>query len=363
MSNDDIPPEQNPHIRSEMALLGVAAVLYLLYLAYFTLGLHFNMFTTDVQTYWNDSLKWTTPFSTWWVPGYPLMIAAVRGITFNALGPIVIMAGISAVAYLVAVSAVYRLAVHNAFNHPFAAGLAFAAFPFVGLTYAVFPIADITAIALLLLTVLSLVKRQWVWFVIFSGACMMVHKVMWFFAPPLMLVAFVKHKESRMLLPLSLLPLLIWMAAGAIYHRDAIWFVRWSYDNLFVAKGTLPVLDGVITPLLSNSPEKIAKGILVAVVMALAAIAAVYGFRHKHWVGMCTALSLLAMAVFVNSFEIWAVVRFSKLLVIPLSFAGTGFIDSRPKTRVRLAAALALLVFVASNLAFGFYLARMYRAG
>jgi hypothetical protein len=346
--------------RSEIALLGIAALLYSSFLVYLTVYLRFDMLRSDVLSYWGESLKWKTPFSAWWVPGYPLLIAAVRGITNNMVPPIGIMAGISAVAYLVAVSAVYRLAIHNRFRYPLFLGLVFALFPFVGLTYSVYPVADITAIALLLLAVSSLEKRQWVRFVVFSGACMIVQKVMWFFVPPLMLVAFVKHRESRVLVPYAFIPLVLWIGFGAVYHRDLAWFVRWSYENLFVSKSSLPVFDGLITPLLSGSAAKIAKGILVVLVMALTLVFAHYGFRRRQWAAMCISLSLFAMIVFVNSYEIWAVVRYSRLLVIPLSFVDTRFVDSQSRIRVRLAAGLILAVFLISNLAYGFYHARLY---
>jgi len=353
---------KNDDIRSEKILLSVAALLYLLFLVYLTVGLHFNLFRSDVLTYWGESLKWKTPFSTWWVPGYPLLIAAARGITINIVPAIGIMVGISAVAYLIAVSAVYRLAIRNQFHYPFFLGLIFALFPFVGLTYSVYPVADSSAIALLLLAVSNLEKRQWGWFVIFSGASMIVQKVMWFFVPPLMLVAFVKNKESRMLLPYAFLPLLIWMGIGAIYHHDIMWFMRWSYKHLFVSKSSMPILDGLITPLLSNSTAKIGKGILVAIVMVLTLVSAHYNFRHKQWTGVCIALSLFTMIMYVNSYEIWVVVRYSKLLIIPLSFVDAQFINSQSKIYIHLVALLILATFLASNLAFGFYMARLYFA-
>jgi len=346
---------KNDYIRSERTLLGIVTLFYLLFLIYLTIGLHFNMFSADVLNYWKESLKWKTPFGTWWVPGYPLLIAAVRGITINIVPPIGIMVGISAVAYLIAVSAVYRLAIRNQFHYPFFLGLMFALFPFVGLTYSVYPVADITAIALLLLAVYKLEKRQWVWFVILSGASMIVHKVMWFFVPPIMLVSFVKNKESRILLPYTFLPLLIWIGIGAIYHNDIIWFMRWSYEHLFVPKSSMPIFDGIITPLLSNSTARIGKGMLVVIVMVLTLFFAHYSFRYKQWIGVCIALSLLAMIMFVNSYEIWVVVRYSKLLIIPLLFVDTRFINLQSKNFIRLVALLILATCLVSNLAFGFY--------
>jgi hypothetical protein len=345
-------------MRSDKRLIVVAALSYALFAVYLFVSLRYNVLVSDVQIYWNDSLKWQTPFSTWWVPGYPLLIAAVRGITFNLIGPIGIMLGISAIAYLTAVRAVYRLAIHNQFCRPCLLALTFALFPFVGLTYAVFPIADTTAIALLLLSVISYEKHQWNWFVVWAGASMIVQKVMWFFAPPLILVAFLKHRESRQLLPYAFVPLLLWMGTGAIYHQDILWFMRWSVDHLFVSSGSSPIFEGLTTPLLSQSPAKVLKGILVAVVMFLSMIFVHHGFRHSQWVGLCIALGLLVMVMFVNSYEIWVVVRYSRLLVIPLSFVGTQSEKRAQGISVTMIASFVFAVFIATNMAFGFYLTR-----
>jgi hypothetical protein len=346
-------------IRSERTLLGMAALLYFSFLVYLTVGLRFNMLTSDVLGYWHDSLNWRAPFSTWWVPGYPLLIAAVRGITFNLVPPLGIMVGISAVAYLAAVSAVYRLALHNQFPYPFFLALVFALFPLEGLAGAVYPRADITAIALLLLAVLNLEKRRWTRFVIFCGAAMIVQKVMWFFVPPLLCVAFVRSKESRLLLPCAFLPLAVWWVCGAIYHHDILWCMRWSCSHLLVSKSALPIMDGLITPLLSNSLAKTWKGIAIAAVTLLIIISAYYNFRHRHWVGVCIALSLFGMVALVNSYEIWVVVRYSPVLVIPLSFVEIRFVKPSSQRYIRLVAWVMLVAFLASNLAFGFYQARL----
>lgn len=344
--------------RSELLVLGAAGVAYVLFFVYMVRGLGFNMLQSDVLTYWRDSLNWRTPFSPWWVPGYSLLVAVIHGITFNALGPVEVMVLASGSAYLVAVRTVFRLAQLNRFPSPGLLALAFAVFPVVGLTFSVRPIADITAIALLLLTVLSFQKQRWGRFVLAAGACMFVQKVMWFFVPPLVLLAFVRHGETRRILPLAFLPILVWMVAGAFYHGDSIWFMRWSVEHLLTSKSALPVFDGLVTPLLSGSPAKVGKGVLVASVLVLSIVSLLESVRIRAWPAACVSLSLLLLVAFVNSFEIWVAVRYSKLLVIPAASLGErpGF---RGSSAARLVAVwVALILAVASNLAYGYYMSR-----
>jgi hypothetical protein len=345
---------------SEARLLIVIAFTYLLYLIYLTVGLGFQMLRGDMLGYWQESLRWTTPFSTWWAPGYPLLIAAVRGISLNIFPPIGVMVLISAVTYLLAVIALYRFANHRQFSYPVYPTLLFAFAPFVGLTYAVYPYADSTAIALFLLSVLSLEKLQWGRFILFSGASMVFHKVMWLFIPSLMLVAFFKQKESRWRLLLAFIPLLIWGITGMFYHHDLLWFMRWSVENLIVSQTSLPIFDGLITPLLSGSAIRSGKGVVVALVCVLALICTYYSYQHRLWLALSISLPFLFIVTFVNSYEIWIAVRYSKLLVIPLSiiYIQVGLHPSIITNRLVVASVFTALLV--SNIAYGFYMTRFY---
>ena len=89
----DAPPSDAPsgdggvlhEDRSLARLLWLAGIAYVLYLVYLEVGLGFEMLQLDSLSYWEKSLEWRTPYDPWWVPGYPLVIAAVRAITFNIL--------------------------------------------------------------------------------------------------------------------------------------------------------------------------------------------------------------------------------------------------------------------------------------
>ena len=52
-----------PRASEPRRLLMVAALGYLLYLAYLLEILHFDMFRSDVRSYWLQSFEWRSPFS------------------------------------------------------------------------------------------------------------------------------------------------------------------------------------------------------------------------------------------------------------------------------------------------------------
>jgi hypothetical protein len=196
--------------------------------------------------------------------------------------------------------------------------------------------------------------------VLFGGLSMFFQKVMWFFVPPLVIASFLMHKESRLLLPLVVVPVLAWIIGGAFYHDDYLWFMRWSVENLLTSRSALPIFDGIVTPLISGSISKVVKGSVILLIFSVVLVCLYYSVRCKAWAGACIAISFMAMITIVNSYEIWVVGRYSKLLIIPIaSIYMHSKLDSSGEANGGLFP-IAVIVFLASNFAFGYYMARVY---
>lgn len=339
-----------------------ATILYALFLFYLVFGLQLNLLQSDVLSYWRESLAWQTPFSVFWAPGYPLLIALVRSLTFHMLPPIAVMSMISATSYVVAVITVYKIAIALKLGHPQFIALLFAVYPFVGLAYSVYPLADITAIALVLLCILGRERRRWGMFVVFAGAALIVHKATWFFVPPLIIATFLGNREARVWCPLAVVPLILWIVAGAFYHHEWFWFMQWGIGNLVTSQSSLPIVDGLIGPLLSGSPNKVGKGIVVLSTFLLSVMLLYQCYRLQLWSGFCISLSVMLMCTVINSFEIWAAVRFSKLLVIPLACSLRRAEAHYAVTTKPWVHASVLIGCLVSNLAYGFYFTRFFQA-
>jgi len=170
-----------------------------------------------------------------------------------------------------------------------------------------------------------------------------------------MLAAFIKHKESRVLLPLAGIPLLAWIVCGAFYHEDVLWFARWGIEHLIVSKSGLPICDGIVGPFLSGSIYKMAKGVLVSATVLLSLVTFFCSCRFRFWSGLSVSLSLILMAVVINQYEIWVVIRFSKVLVIPLAYI-LSQVDFRPAIRMSPLFVALFLLCIASNLMLGHYM-------
>jgi hypothetical protein len=338
------PPALGPDARLReplpaLPLLGTAVALYALFFVYLKGGLGFDFLRSDVLEYWRYSLTLTTLYNTWWVPGYPAMIAVVREATFGVLPPIAVMMSITGTFYLIGVAVFYRLSNEVAITSPRELTVLFAAYPFIGLTYRVYPLADGVATGLLWLCLLYYWRERWVPCSVFFGLMILTHKAIWFFALPLLVFAVVKHRRSRVPLLLATVPLLALIAVGAVHHKDILWMVRVSKEIHFTSQSSLPVFDGIVGSLMTEGLAKGVKGLVAPGIFLLAAVCVVPCYRRRFGIGESFALALIMMGIVVNQFEIWALVRFSSLLLLPVGYllltansglSALGWLDREP---------------------------------
>ena len=350
-------------LQTEAWLVFVSIIVYLLFFTYLKFGLKHDFMIGDPGSYWRYSFNLSTPFSTWWVPGYPFVIAFVRTLSFNQLPPVVVLMIVSATFYAIQIIAVYWLLSELNVSSSLRVALLFAVFPLVGLTYSVRAYADGMATALLVLTLLYFVKEKWGVCAIFLSMTMLTHKATWLFLCPLMLIAFFRYKQARVPMILAGLPLGILVLAGAFYHKDLLWFMRWSVENLFVSQSSLPVLDGVINPLISADTGKKLKGVVVLILFLSAVYLLHRAWRSKFWLGLAICCGLVAMGLVLNQYEAFALVRFSKVIVIPAAY----FLLSPSQNSImqnlitdRASFVSIFLAAAMSNVAFAYYASRIH---
>jgi hypothetical protein len=340
--------------RSIPAIVASATALAI-YVIWLFADLSFDPMRDDVQAYWDRSIALWPPFDPWWPPGYPLILAAARTVTFNLLTPAALMLTVSTVAYLASVAAVVRICSVVGVREPLLPALVFAVYPFVGLSEAAYPRADMVATALLAGCILAFECKQVRTLAGCAALALIVHKALWFFVPPLLVLAWVRHRDARVMLAAALLPAAIWIAGGAWHHGDVLWFARSSVEALAAPSGMLPVFDSIYGSLLSDRPTAVAKGIVVLTVTGLAVFAAVGSHQRGFVSGTVIAAAIIATGAILNSSEAWAVVRFSKLLVVPLALIWLSAERTLPRWSA-IAWALLIAFCVASNAAFGAYL-------
>jgi hypothetical protein len=346
----------------ERRLVLIAALLYFTVFIVFVVGLRYNMFRTDVAGFWRLSLQWHAPFSTFWVPAYPLCIAIWRALTFDKLPPLAVMWPLAATFYLISVVAAHRILRTLTVPHAFGFSLVYAAFPVVGLVGAIYPVATNMAMAVFLLAGLALLRERWRTFGIYASLALITHKALWFSLLPLLLFTFVQHRKSRPWIVLSFVPLALLWIGGAVYLRDFWWMFSWSTRNLMWSPGALPVFDGLATSLLSTSAPKLFKGIFVLGLFLIALVSLYVTVLHRFWLGASMCLGTLGMVAVLNQHEILAAAHYARPLVIPAAYSAMVALRVRSPWTVRAVIAMFILG-VLTNFGFAEYVRAYFFAG
>jgi hypothetical protein len=336
---------------------GILAVLFAGFVFLFRYVFSFDLMIGDVKTYWELSLNRSYLFHHWWVPGYPFIISLVRSASLDLLPPTVLMQLLSGFGYIAGGVGVYLLFKDRDAKLAVICAGFYALFPFTGVVYAAFPIADSLALAALVYCFYFLHKENWPLMAISIAVALLLQKITWFFIPLILLFAFIRYRQSRLYMVIACVPILLYFGAGAIVKQDLFWVFRWSTENLLTPMSSLPILDGVIGPFLIDlSLPKLLKSIVVVIIFIVSAVALIVAFRQKQYQAITIPAGLVLMALIVNQYEIWALVRYSKLLSIPIGMIVINLPRlyhglSRPIVLVA-----ALFGFLLSNLAYVYYL-------
>ncbi len=320
----------NNLIISKSLLLCICFIIALLIALgiYLTVFLKFDALVSDVAGYWIDSLDWKHPYDLYHVPAFSLLIALLRGLTFNLLPPLFMMRLITFSAVLTSLISIFTLIKRSTKNERWAiAGtLLFILWPFVGLTYAVYPVADLVAIAFFLVGILLLSKNNLLSGALFLGLTLISHKALWPVVGLVVLFWILRNWQARstkwliaaliLILPLGI----IWMGS-AIYHRSLLGMVdsylserssAFSPGNFLFAS-----ILGVFQERTLIDFAKSSLSILIFIsTLSLIIIDLVKRNQNSHF-GLAILVSIILLYALFNFEFIFYIIRFSRLLVLP----------------------------------------------
>lgn len=327
----------------------------------------------DVSDYWRNSQSWRSAFEPHHSPGYPIFIAATRAIVGNFLAQQAIMTGIVFVAFLVAVMAVFQIAKDGInSNQPWISVMAAALFvlwPMVGLTYVATPIADMFSMAPLLLGWWLLSRNRPFPASIFLGLAMFSHKGTWPFAVLLMVGYLIANRtlSSFIFAGVMFLPIGILWLLGTIYNDSPVWMfsadIDWSIDS----SSSLPILDGILGSIMFGGFSGVGKGMIVIgeVLLALAVILRAWrlpNYDQTKWFSLAIAFAVILSILILNEKEIWATVRFGRLLALPVAMIYGGTIVRAASSNIRYVYGIVFVLFsmILSQFAFSYYMAKVW---
>jgi len=235
--------------------------------------------------------------------------------------------GINFTALLVGAMAVYKSVKISGISDRFAflGACLLGLWPFVGLVNAVDPLADVPAMAFLLTGLLALqCSRKWIAAHLF-GISLIVHKAMWPFVS-LLVIAYICKNRPRtrrdiVALIILVFPIFTLWLTGTFYHGSPEWIVSSSASVGADTRATLPILDGIIVTIAQGGVKGVVKGGLIVAFTVATLLLLFLSYQVKssyfHY-GIAICAASLFLFIFLTHNEIWAAVRFSRLLVLPL---------------------------------------------
>lgn len=327
----------------------------------------------DVLDYWTDAEDINKPFHPFHVPLYPAILALLNWITLDSVCSLILMRATSLFSWVV--GAIYFnkiLTKHFLFSNQsaFWGTILFSLWPMVALVYTYFPIADSFAICLYLIGTFYLLEQKVPLAFLFIGLTLVAHKFFWPLSAVSLLLWFALHyRKVNVKLLLSglilIAPLAMLYTAGFLYYGSPTWIVDTNLEHEFAAKHTTwPIFKVVQEELLSGfNLSGFLKSAIVLVVIIVSSVLLFKGFKASSKRKLIflagIPLTLLIFSLVLNSNEIWAVARFSRLLALPLfaywTSTSTGFWK-----RKQLLYFLVLL-FIVSNMAYGYYVSHFLK--
>lgn len=264
------------------------------------------------------SFRLKSIFDPLFLPGYPAVLVVVRHLTGGLLPASVILLGISCISFVV--GSVLFLRIFRIFNpsDAFKGSLLFLYFPFVGVAAVVEPRADAMAFMLLLASLLAILKGRVWWFCLLGSLALLTHKALWPFLAVLALVALAKGTVKWYHLVVLVLPLSILLFAGAWYHHDIMWMFSKHLEVVVVPRGDWPLLDGIIGSFRLGEVRDMTKAVMAVTLLLLSLLLSYQAVKEDFPIMLGLLIPVAFWCIVLNRYEIWAAIRFGKIIVLPL---------------------------------------------
>lgn len=353
------------------ALLVLFFVTYVGILVFF-LFLSFDVFQSDVKGYWMDSENIKTPFHPFHVPGYPFLITILRFVTVDSLSPSTYLHFISFISFALALTLVFNIGKMYGANekNAFIFAALFLFWPMVGITYVVYPLADALALFVLLLGVFCFLKKKNILAALVFAFALFVHKALWVYIAIGYLIFALRFWPAlrfKILIygALIFIPLLIFTLIGSFHHNSLTWIISSNLNVELASRSGLPFLDGLLGTFLKPGISSLVKGgiLIMQFLFAFLLLFTAFRIQYNGWEwGASISIATLILMIFLNQYEIWASIRFGRLLVVPiLGYLGNTHVIYQSKAGKAFVIFLAGILLV-SQLFYAWYLKNYFGA-
>jgi hypothetical protein len=314
--------------RNRLALAVIFCFCYITVAGLFA-ALRFYPLQSDAKGYWEDSLSLAAPFDPFHVPGYPIVIGLLRSVTVSLFPPVFYLQAVSFVSFSLALYLVFKIGLIYSGSETIGliSACTFMLWPMVGVTYVIYPVADALAMCLYLLGLYLLMTQRDLLSGLAWASTLFVHKGMWIFVlSSFILWAWqVRQTGVRRIFLQGVIvfgPLMAFAMAGSMHHHSSTWIVSSNLQVEVSSNREFLVLDGLVGTLRAGTLSSMIKGGILLLHFLVASYVVGHALKRssRGWeMSLAIGLATLILIFVLNSYEIWASVRFGRLLAIPLA--------------------------------------------
>jgi hypothetical protein len=309
----------------------------------------------DTTRYWLLSFSLATPFDPFFLPAYSAVVFVARqltqGLHASSTQVLLVLSGVFFVAGNVLFLNVLRIFRPS---EAFAGSLLFLFFPFVGITTAIDPRADSMAMAFLLASLLMLYTRRPWGFCVMGIVALFTHKALWPFVG-LTVAAGLYRRDLKYYHALALgAPVVLLWLLGITYHGRTGWILMSHLQvQMMGPQGALPLLDGIIGTFWLGGFKNLVKLIMVLALLLSSLFLSYYAGKARQLYALALLVPIALLCVILNRDEIWAVVRFGRIIVLPAFMVSSPLFDLWLRLKSNRAVVWTVLAFlIASQFAF-----------
>ena len=286
------------------------------------------------------------------------------------------MGAITFTSYFISVFLIYIFLTNSGLNDYFSAfgSILFGLFPFVGIPYAVFPVADLVAMMWFLGGLVAFQKHKNLLAALLWGLAIVTHKALWPFVGLTLICNLVFNRREVqqpikwfLIAIFTFLPVGLFWLIGSHYHSSFMWIISSNLETEIVSRGTLLFLDGVIGKMFHGGIINFSKSAILSILLILSASLFVLCWRSGvpecRICGLPITISVILLCLILNQHEIWAAMRFGRLLVIPLVLSFGYWLQNRDLLNSNLGkviVSISVMALFLTNILYAWYMVAIF---
>ena len=301
-----------------ISLLTFLSINYIFYLS------EFEILTSDLNVYRDWSYKLLSNLEPQHLPGYPVIIAFLRFITFSTVSDLLVMQATALACWFLSLFYVKGILEEIVPEGKELGLLLFALYPLFGITFISYPLADIVSHSFFAGALYYALKNKTVMLLLFCVLCCFFHKVIWVYLFFLIVYLSLLRRVSLLQIGLIILPITSYYLLLYFISEDSsmknIGILQNLKTNLIFSEDLFYPFKGMIDNFMAGTFPKTLKAIFILITSMAAFFCTLYSLQKRNYFLLILSVPTLLLGILVDEFSSSAILRHAKFLIIPICF-------------------------------------------